>query len=155
MWQMRTSKYLSSKVVGNELENEVKELLIASGIPFKQESTVNMARKRVKGSVDFILENPIGFIECKKFTQRITFKYKSEDHDIKWSQIEFLHRKYLEGYLAGFILKENSDNRLIFVCISDFMRRWINVSSKSINVKQALSIGRIITNCEFVRGRNE
>ena len=109
-----------------------------------------MGRQRTKGSIDFILENPEGYIECKRFTDRITYSLNSEQHDIKWSQIEFLHKKYLEGHLAGFIFQETYDKRLIFVHIRDFVIHWIKTSAKSMNVKQALIIGREITDFKFL-----
>lgn len=108
------------------------------------------SRQRTKGSIDFILENPEGYIECKRFTKSLTFGFKSETLKLKWSQVEFLSKKSYEGHLAGIVIQETSDKRLIFVHIRDFVCWWINGSAKSLNVQQALSIGREIDGFEFV-----
>lgn len=143
-----------SKTVGNDLENQVKKLLEHSKIPYVQEHTVNIKGTRTKGSVDFILKNPVGYIECKCFTKRISFKLKSEIHDIKWSQVEFLYKKHLEGCFSGFIFKEHTDNRLIFVHVSDFIFHWTNTLAKSFNLREVLNMGIVVTDFDFINRGN-
>ncbi len=142
---MKAKRY-KAKQVGNDLETEVAKLLDEASIPYLQESTVSSGRKRVKGSVDFVLKNPIAYIECKAYTKSISYKYDSEIHDIHWSQLLILHKKHIEGYVSGLILKENTDKRLYFIRIEEFMKNWLVSSKKSLNLADVQRIGSEIGN---------
>jgi len=146
-------KRYKAKQVGNDLETQVAKLLDAASIPYIQESTVSSGRKRVKGSIDFTLKNPIAYIECKAYTKSISYKYDSEIHDITWSQLLILHKKHKEGYTSGLILKENTDRRLYFIRIEDFMSNWITSSKKSLNLADVQRIGtEVIDIRELIEG---
>jgi len=140
---------VNSKQSGNQLENEVSRLLNAASIPHTREDTIKGKRK---GSVDFILDNPKAYIECKRYTSTLSFKYDSEDHDIKWSQLIILFKKHLEGYTSGLIVQESIDNRLYFIHIKDFMTWWITNTKKSLNLLDVQRIGSEIGNIKELVG---
>lgn len=144
-------QFKNSKTSGNALEKDFALLLENSGIPYTQENTMSQFCKRVKGSVDFVTKNPVGYFECKAFTDRLTFKLNSEKHDVKWSQITFLNKKILLGFKAGLVIRENTDKRLIFVDVKDFLTLWTNTTSKSINLNTALKIGRVFEDAEWIK----
>ncbi len=146
---MRQKRY-HSKSVGNDLESEVAKLLDEAGIPYVQESTVTSSKKRTSGSVDFTLKNPIGFLECKRFTKRLSLAFKSKDHDIKWSQVEFLNRKMLEGHISAWVVQESSDKTLIFILQRDLILWWANTQQRSLSLEMARKIGREITDLKFL-----
>lgn len=143
-------KWKSSKTLGNELETTVKNWLDQSGIPYEQESTMTQNGKRSKGSVDFKLTNPIGFIECKRYTDRLTFKCMSEIHDIKWSQVEFLY-KNRDCEVCGFMVKEALEDCCYFIPIQSFISYFMHTDSKSINSKDVKNIGMKVNGLDWVK----
>lgn len=133
-------KFKHAKTVGNETESIVTPWL--SDYNCKQEDTMRNTRTRSKGSIDF--EGDTVAIEVKHFTKLLTFKYKSEDHDIKWSQIEYLNKKHVESKVSGLLITENNQT-FVFIPISSFIKWWIDIKRKSISIDIAKEIGYIIT----------
>jgi len=146
------SRY-KAKQVGNDLEKEVAELLNKAGIPYVQESTVTSGRKRSKGGVDFILKNPLGMLECKRFTKLLTVKLGSEDHDLKWSQVIILYREYMKGNVSGLVVQETNDKTLYFIHINDFMGWWIVNTKKSLNLTDVKEMGIKILDIKDIVGK--
>lgn len=152
---------MNSKQSGNKLENEVKRLLDLASIPYEQENTEN---GRKSGSVDFKLKNPVAYLECKRFTDNLSVKLDSEDHDIKWSQVIFLFGKHTENAkrkvknekdktIAGFIVQESTDNRLYFIHIQDFIAWWMVSIKKSLNLADVQRIGNEVGNIREIVDR--
>jgi len=138
---MKKKKWQHAKTVGNQTESIASEWL--SKYNCKQEDTMRNTRTRSKGSIDF--EGDTVAIEVKHFTGLLTFKYKSEDHDIKWSQIEYLNRKSTEGKVSGLLITE--DNKTFyFIPMCSFMIWWIDCNRKSINADIADNIGAEVHN---------
>lgn len=145
---MKTKKYKHAKTVGNETESIVECWYQEAGIPYKREDTMRNTRTRSKGSVDFESENMA--VEVKKFTKLLTFKYKSEDHDISWSQIEYLSKQHNKGKVSGLLITEDNET-FVFIRISNFLKWWIDVKRKSINIDIAKEIGYVVRNSEDLK----
>ena len=141
-------KYKSSKTHGNELESTVKQWLIDSSIPFEHESTVTQNMRRTKGSVDFKLLDPVGFIECKRYTDRLSYSVNSEIHDISWSQISFLYRNK-DCFISGFIVQESKSDDIYFIPIKSFVAYFVEMDAKSINQSNIIKIGTKITDMKW------
>ena len=140
---MKKKKWEHAKTKGNKTESIAKDWL--SKYNCKQEDTMRNTRTRSKGSIDF--EGDKVAIEVKHFTKLLTFKYKSEVHDIHWSQLEYLNKQLLKGKVSGLLITE--DNKTFyFIHISSFMMWWVNCNRKSINVDIAKNIGVEIHNKE-------
>lgn len=142
---MRKMKWNSPKKVGNSLETEFKSMLDEVGIPYSQEHTVNIKGTRTSGSVDFKLLNPEGYIECKAFTRRLAIGLSDGVRGIKWNQVCYLNKKFIEGHLSGFLIMENSDKTLIFIRTYDLLLWWANTAEKSLSLEQAYKIGQRLT----------
>jgi len=139
---MRSTKWKSSKTVGNDLESIVKSMLDEVGIPYTQEHTVNIKGTRTSGSVDFKLHNPEGYIECKAYTNTLAIGLGDGVRGIKWNQVCFLNKRFIEGHLSGFVIMENSDKTLIFIRICDLLTWWANTTRKSLTLYDAKKIGQ-------------
>jgi len=140
-------KYKHAKSTGNETESIVEKWFQELGVPCKRENTMANTRTRSKGSVDFIGDTFA--IEVKHFTKLLTFKYKSEDHDIKWSQIEYLS-KASEDKVRGLLITEDNIT-FIFIHVNNFIKWWIDINRKSINIDIAKSIGYAVTSKEDLK----
>lgn len=143
--------YKTSKVVGNDFESLILSMLDDAGIPYVQESTVTGSKKRVGGGVDISTKNPVCFFECKRYTKSLSFKLNSEDHDLKWSQIQLLMKKRNEGYLSGLFLKEASSEEIVFIEITKFMLWYANNTRLSINYEISKQIGLIVTDMDWIK----
>jgi len=141
-------KYKHAKTVGNETESIVESWYQEAGILYKREDTMRNTRTRSKGSVDF--ESDTSAVEVKKFTKLLTFKYKSEDHDLKWSQIEYLNKQEIKGKVAGILISENNIE-FVFIRISNFIKWWTDNTRKSINLDIAKSIGCVVLNSKDLK----
>jgi len=139
------NKYVHAKTAGNITESIVEKWLQASAIDYKQENTMKNTRTRSKGGIDF--EGSLIAIEVKKFTKLLTFKLKSDDHDIKWSQIEYLSKAKLKGKVAALLITEDNET-FYFIHIRDFLFNWLHNTRKSINIDIANKIGAKCTNAE-------
>jgi len=145
---MKYRKWRSAKSKGNDLENEVKHLLNLAGIPYEQESTMGEHGRRVSGSVDFIIKNPEGYIECKRYTKSITFKVNSNQHDIKWNQICFLSQR--RSSESGFIFQETNDKGLYYMNITKFLEVWANSNKSSMNLGDIKEHGTLIEDFKWL-----
>lgn len=149
---MRKKHFLrNSKAVGNDFESLILKMLDDAGIPYIQESTVTGSKKRVGGGVDISTKNPICFFECKRYTKLLSFKFGSEDHDLKWSQIQILMKKRNEGHLSGLLLQEASNDEIVFVEITAFMLWYANNTRMSINSVISKQIGRVVGDMEWIK----
>jgi len=133
---MKKKKYTSSKTTGNKTESIARDWL--SKYNCKQEDTMRNTRTRSKGSIDF--EGDKVAIEVKHFTKLLTFKYKSNIHDLHWDQVEYLNKQSIKGKVSGILITE--DNKTFyFIDISSFMMWWVDCNRKSINADIAKNIG--------------
>jgi len=133
---MKKKKYTSSKTTGNKTESIARDWL--SKYNCKQEDTMRNTRTRSKGSIDF--EGDRVAIEVKHFTKLLTFKYKSNIHDLHWDQVEYLNKQSIKGKVSGILITE--DNKTFyFIDISSFMMWWVDCNRKSINTDIAKNIG--------------
>ena len=149
---MRKKNYFrNAKAVGNDFESLILKMLDDAGIPYIQESTVTGSKKRVGGGVDISTKNPICFFECKRYTKSLSFKFNSEDHDLKWSQIKLLMKKRNEGRLSGLFIQETSDSDIVFIEITKFMLWYANNTRLSINADISKQIGLIVTDMDWIK----
>lgn len=140
----------SAKAKGNDFESLILRMLDDASVPYVQESTVTGSKKRVGGGVDIMTKNPICFFECKRYTKSLSFKFGSEDHDLKWSQIQLLMRKRNEGHLSGLLLQEASNDEIVFVEITAFMLWYANNTRLSITSEISKQIGKVVTDMKWI-----
>jgi hypothetical protein len=145
----------NSKAVGNDFESLILKMLDDAVVPYIQESTVTGSKKRVGGGVDIVTKNPICFFECKRYTKSLSFKLNSNEHDLKWSQIQLLMKKRNEGHLSGLLLQEESDSKIVFVEIMAFMLWYANNTRMSINSEISKKIGRVVDDMKWITEANE
>ncbi len=139
--RMKKKKWQHAKTVGNQTESIASEWL--SKYNCKQEDTMRNTRTRSKGSIDF--EGDKVAVEVKHFTTLLTSKHKSEEHDTKCSQIEYLNKQELKGKVSGLLITENNIT-FYFIPMNGFMMWWIDCNRKSINADIAKNIGIEIHN---------
>ena len=133
---------------GRELEKKVAAMLEDAKIPYKWEDTL-FHKGRRKGGIDF--KTDYAWIECKHFTDRLTYKLNSESHDIKWSQVCILNKHRLEGKTGGFILREEADNSILWLDIERFLNHYTDSEKKSINIEELKEIAEEIKDMEFIK----
>ena len=133
---------------GKELEERVARMLEDAGIPYQWENTL-YHKGRKKGGIDFKTDTI--WIECKHFTDRLTYKVNSEDHDIKWSQVCMLNNHNMNGQKAGFIVRELRDRRILWLPIKSFLKHYISSKKKSITVDELEGISTEIKDMEWIK----
>lgn len=133
---------------GKELEKQVAKMLDEAGKRYEWEDTLRHGGRK-KGGVDFV--TPYSKIECKHFTKQLTYKVNSEDHDIKWSQICILNQHAINGLMAGLIVREETDNRMIWLPVKSLLKHYISTGKKSINLSEIEELGRVIENLNWIR----
>jgi len=138
---VKKKKWQHAKTVGNKTESIVSTWFSELGINIKQEDTMRNTRTRNKGGIDF--ENDSIAIEVKHFTKSLTVKYKSEDHDLKWSQVELLNKKAIKGKISGLLITEDNET-FYFIGIVNFILWWVDCKRKSINADIAKEIGYVV-----------
>lgn len=126
-------KYRHAKTQGNEAESIIESWLQLAGVEFKRENT---QKGRRKGSVDF--EGELICFDVKKYTDRLTVSFKSEQHDIKWSQIEYLFEN--KNKVSGLICTEDCLT-FYFVDISVFISWWIESNIKHLKTSDIENMG--------------
>ena len=136
-------KYRHAKTQGNEAENIIESWLQLAGVEFKRENT---QKGRRKGTVDF--DGELICFDVKKYTYRLTFAFKSDAHDIKWQQIEYLYQN--RNKVSGLICTEDCLT-FYFVDISVFISRWLETSTKHLKSSEIDDIGVKITCYEDLR----
>lgn len=147
---MRKPKWKSSKQAGNELECIIAKWLEEAGIPYTQEKTMSEIGRRTAGKVDFVLKNPEGYLECKRYTDRITLKLNSQQHDIKWSQICLLSKAGKKTPLTGFLFQETKDLNIYFMHIDAFIDFWSSSKKSSLNLNDIKENADLITDFKWI-----
>lgn len=141
----KKKKWEHAKTIGNKGEAIIREMALESGLTIIEESVVSNAKIRKKGNVDHIyqLNNESNFNNEIKMSDdgRYTFCPGSEKHDIAWSQIMFLRKRYLENNEESGITFLMPARNPVFVHIKDFMIKHANDLVKHIKYSEALKIG--------------
>jgi len=126
----------------------VAKMLEDASIPYEWEETL-YHKGRKKGGVDFV--TGYAKIECKHYTKRLTYKANSEDHDIKWSQVAILNQHSMNGLKAGFIVREQTDERLLWLPVRELLKHYISTGKKSITLKEVEKIGTEINDVGWLK----
>lgn len=139
---------------GNDAESIIDTMAAEAGLTWNTETTVDRARRRKSGSVDrrYKLDDGREFvIEIKHMNTGIySYKLNSDDHKIKWSQIQILWKEHLKGNEAGFIFM-TTDKPPVFVHITDFMAHYTESRHNHIKYSEAELRGLRVDNMLWVK----
>lgn len=147
---MKKNKFVSGATTGKKFEQLIDTWLFNAGIRFESDETISTGGRRRKGikcDRKLIIGDKEVYVELKTTTENQALDFRMYDdgrsHKLKFHQISRM----------DWLIIEFRPHMPIAIKKEDFLNWWANLkrTKNSIGYKDALSIGKVITDMEWVK----